>query len=67
MAPSAVSVEAVARSAGEDRPAGKLAAAQPAGLTAANSEVLDDAEANAAQRPRRRRPVVVRPNFRREI
>ena len=66
-ASSAVPVEAAARSATEDRPAGKLAAAQPSGLTATNSEVLADVEADATQRPRRRRPVVVRPNFRREI
>ncbi|MEM5493349.1 hypothetical protein [Hoeflea sp. AS16] len=44
----------------------KTAAAQP-GTAASASEALDDAEANPAQRPRRRRPVVVRPNFRREI
>jgi hypothetical protein len=50
----------------EDKPAAKLAAAQP-GLTASSAEVLDEVDANATQRPRRRRPVVVRPNFRREI
>lgn len=50
----------------EAKPAAKLAAAQP-GLAASSAEVLDEVDANAAQRPRRRRPVVVRPNFRREI
>lgn len=50
----------------EAKPAAKLAAAQP-GLAASSAEVLDEVDANATQRPRRRRPVVVRPNFRREI
>ncbi len=58
--------EAVVRSATEDRPAGKPSAVQAA-IVASNPEVADDAADNAAQRPRRRRPVVVRPNFRREI
>ena len=66
-ASAAVPGEAVVRATTEDRPAGKLAAAQPADPAAASSEALADADANATQRPRRRRPVVVRPNFRREI
>ena len=63
---AAVPGEAAVRIGGEDRPAAKTVAAQP-GAAASGSEVFDQAEANAAQRPRRRRPVVVRPNFRREI
>ena len=62
----AVPGEAAVRIGGEDRPAGKTIAAQP-GVAASGSEAFDQADANAAQRPRRRRPVVVRPNFRREI
>ncbi|WP_417414553.1 hypothetical protein [Hoeflea sp.] len=59
--------EAAVGIGGEAGPATvKTAAAQP-GTAASASEALDDAEANPAQRPRRRRPVVVRPNFRREI
>ncbi|WP_417432942.1 hypothetical protein [Hoeflea sp.] len=59
--------EAAVGIGGETGPATvKTAAAQPGTATSA-SEALDDAEANPAQRPRRRRPVVVRPNFRREI
>lgn len=67
--PASVTVpgEAVVRAATEDRPAGKPGAAPTAGLAAAGSEALADVDANATQRPRRRRPVVVRPNFRREI
>ena len=58
--------EAALRTSAEDRPVGKGANAQP-GVAASSAEALDDAEANPTQRPRRRRPVVVRPNFRREI
>jgi len=59
--------EAALRKSTEDRPAGKSTATTQQGVAASGSEALDDAEANPAQRPRRRRPVVVRPNFRREI
>jgi hypothetical protein len=58
--------DAAARQGGEERPAASAAAAQTA-LAASAAEAMDDTEANPAQRPRRRRPVVVRPNFRREI
>jgi len=58
--------ETVAGSFAEDKPAARPAPAQP-GLAAAQAEPLEEAEANSTQRPRRRRPVVVRPNFRREI
>jgi hypothetical protein len=54
------------RQGGEERPAASAATAQTA-LAASAAEAMDDTEANPAQRPRRRRPVVVRPNFRREI
>ena len=66
--PASVAVpgEAAVRNTAEDKPAAKLAAAQP-GLAASSAEVPDEGDANATQRPRRRRPVVVRPNFRREI
>lgn len=58
--------DAANRQGGEERPAASAAAAQTA-LAASAAEAMDDTEANPAQRPRRRRPVVVRPNFRREI
>lgn len=54
------------RKSGDDKPAGRNVAPQGS-MVAAISEAAEDAEADAAQRPRRRRPVVVRPNFRREI
>lgn len=58
--------EAAMRQGGEERPAPSAAPAQTA-LAASAAAAADDAEANPEQRPRRRRPVVVRPNFRREI
>ncbi|MEM5471102.1 hypothetical protein WNZ14_05130 [Hoeflea sp. AS60] len=59
--------EMTVRTGTEDRPAGKSTAA-PAGIVASGPEdAVDDVTENTAQRPRRRRPVVVRPNFRREI
>jgi hypothetical protein len=58
--------ETAIRQGGEERPAASAATAQTA-LAASAAEAMDDTEANPAQRPRRRRPVVVRPNFRREI
>ncbi|MGJ8569365.1 MAG: hypothetical protein ACSHXI_01545 [Hoeflea sp.] len=66
-ASNAVPGDAAVRNTAEDRPTGKHAASQPGGLAASSAEVLDEVDANATQRPRRRRPVVVRPNFRREI
>jgi len=63
---AAVPGEAAAARGGSDKPAGQKIA-QQGGMTAAAAEEIEGAEANAQQRPRRRRPVVVRPNFRREI
>lgn len=64
-APAAQPKDAAARSAEDDADHGDgpdLEAGKPA--HADQAEVMD---ADLAQRPRRRRPVVVRPNFRREI
>ena len=59
--------EPAASSAEEKRPMPKTASVSSGSGASSAAEALDDAEANPALRPRRRRPVVVRPNFRREI
>ncbi|SOE17209.1 hypothetical protein SAMN05877838_2102 [Hoeflea halophila] len=58
--------ETATGSSNEDKPVARPVPAQH-GLAAAQAEQLEEAEANSTQRPRRRRPVVVRPNFRREL
>jgi len=58
--------ETAAKKGSVDRPVGQNPAPQ-SGVDLTGPEVIEGAEASEQQRPRRRRPVVVRPNFRREI
>lgn len=54
-------------SEGDDGTIAGVAAASRQDADGAERELLEEEEANPSHRPRRRRPVVVRPNFRREI
>lgn len=51
---------------GNDKGAGNIAVSHAEADSAAR-DLLEEDDANPSHRPRRRRPVVVRPNFRREI